>query len=227
MKIKTTIVKTYISPLGFETTHIISLIVKHGIEKHDRIILLRPEGSDNRAERAIEDIRNLVTKIDRTITVDVLHIDHHDVDAMMLTFMDLICEASPPAIPDGKVIVNLSGGPREIMVALTVASVALAHSIYKITNFSDIDLELHEIELPHIARRLDPKARQILDDLQKHEHATLTELAGRLGVSESTISRQSAKLAKMHAIEIIPLGKSKQIRLTLSGKVLMKIYEFV
>ena len=56
MKIKTTIVKTYISPLGFETTHIISLIVKHGIEKHDRIILLRPEGSDNRAERAIEDI---------------------------------------------------------------------------------------------------------------------------------------------------------------------------
>ena len=217
--------KTYISPLGFETTHIISLIVKHGIEKGDRIILLRPKTSDSRADRAIDDIKDLTEKIDRTITVDVVEIDHHDFGAMMLNLIDLIASAAPPAVPAGKIIVNLSGGPREILVALTASSMALSELVYKTTNFSDIDRELREIELPHIARQLDKTAWQILRDLTEHEHTTLTEVAGRVCASDSKISRQSAKLAGLHAVEITPAGRSKQIAITLSGRVLLKVSE--
>lgn len=215
--------KTYISPLGFDTTHIISLIVKHGIEKHDRIILLRPVASDTRADRAVEDIKNLTVQIDSTISLDVLKIDHHDFGAMTLSFIDIISSAAPPIIPDSKIIVNLSGGPRDILIALTVASMALSDSIYKTTNWSDIDRELREIELPHIARTPDEKIRQILDDILKHAPTTLTEIAARLGISESTISRSCAKLADIHAIEITPMGRNKQITLTLSGRVLLKV----
>jgi CRISPR-associated protein Csa3 len=218
--------KTYISPLGFETTHVISLIVKHGIEKNDHIILLRPITPDSRADAAIEDIRDLTAKIDRTITVDVVQIDHHDFGAMMLRLMDLIASAAPTAVPAGsKVIVNLSGGPREILIALTAASIALSELVYKTTNFSDIDRELREIELPHIARTLDKTALQMLRDLTEHEHTTLTEVAGRIGASESKISRQSAKLAGLRAVEITPSGRSKQIAITLSGRVLLKVSE--
>ena len=220
--------KTYISPLGFETTHIISLIVKHGIEKGDRIILLRPNAPDTRADRAVGDIRDLTAKVDRTITVDVAKINHHDFGAMILKVMDLISSAAPPAVPAGsKIIVNLSGGPREILVALTAASMALSELIYKTTNFSDIDRELSEIELPRIARTLDRAAWQILDDVRKHEHTTLTAVAGRIGTSESTVSRQSAKLAGMHAVEITPVGRKKQIVLTLSGRVLLECTTFL
>ncbi len=220
--------KTYISPLGFETTHIISLIVAHGIEKGDCIILLRPIASDSRADRAVEDLNDLTAKVDRTITVDVANIDHHDFGAMILRFMDLISSATPPAAPAGsKVIVNLSGGPREILVALTAASMALSDSIYKTTQFSDIDRELREIELPHIARTLDKTAWQILDDILKHEPTTLTAVAGRIGASESTVSRQSAKLAGLRAVEITPAGRKKQITLTLSGRVLLKCATFL
>ncbi len=219
--------KTYISPLGFETTHIISLIVKHGIEKNDRIILLRPNAPDSRADRAVEDIRDLTAKVDRTITVDVAKIDHHDFGVMILRFMDLISSATPPAVPTGKVIVNLSGGPREILVALTAASMALPDSIYKTTNWSDIDRELSEIELPHITRTLDKTERQILDDVLKHEPTTITAVAGRIGASESTVSRQSAKLAGLRGIEITPDGRKKQIALTLSGRVLLKCATFL
>ena len=216
--------KTYISPLGFETTHVISLIVKHGIEKGDHIILLRPIESDSRADRAVADIKDLTGKVDRTITVDVVPIDHHDFGAMMLNLMDLIASATQPAAPArGKVIVNLSGGPREILIALTAASMALSDSIYKTTNFSDIDRELREIELPHIARTPDEKVRQILGDIIKNEPTTLTAIAARLGVSESTISRSCAKLADMYMVEITPVGRNKQIALTLSGKVLLKV----
>ncbi len=219
--------KTYISPLGFETTHIISLIVKHGIEKGDRIILLRPNASDARADRAVVDIKDLTTKVDRTITVDVAKIDHRDFGAMILRFMDLIASAAPPAVPAGKVIVNLSGGPREILIALTAASMALPDSIYKTTNWSDIDRELRAIELPYIARPLDRTAWQILDDVLNREHTTLTAVAGRIGMSESTVSRQSAKLAGLHAVEITPAGRKKQIALTLSGRVLLKCATFL
>jgi len=214
--------KTYISPLGFETTHVISLIVKHGIEKYDKIILLRPEASDTRADRAIKDVRDVVAKIDRTIVVEVVHVDHLDFGAMILQFVDLICEAAPPVMPEGKVIVNLSGGPREVLVALTIASLSLSELIYITTSFSDIDFELREIELPHIARNLDEKMWQILDDLIKHEPTTLADVATRLGVSGSTISRQSAKLAEMCAVKITPSGKSKLITITLSGRMLLK-----
>jgi len=214
--------KTYISPLGFETTHVISLIVKHGIEKYDKIILLRPEASDTRADRAIKDIRDVVAKIDRTIIVEVVHVDHSDFGVMILLFVDLICEAAPPVMPEGKVIVNLSGGPREILVALTIASLPLSELIYITTSFSDIDFELREIELPHIARNLDEKMWQILDDLIKYEPTTLAEVATRLGVSGSTISRQLAKLAEMCAVKITSSGKSKLITITLSGRMLLK-----
>lgn len=223
----TTTMKTYISPLGFDTTHIISLIVKHGIEKHDRIILLRPIASDPRADRAIEDISDLTAKIDSTISLDVVEVDHHDFGAMILSLMDLISSSAQPdmtnmtGMTDSKIIVNLSGGPRDILVALTVASMTLSDSIYKTTNWSDIDRELREIELPHIVRTPDEKMRQILCDILKHAPTTLTAIAARLGISESTISRSCAKLAEMRAVEITPMGRNKQVTLTLSGRVLL------
>jgi len=235
--------KTYISPLGFETTHVISLIVAHGIKKGDRIIILRPIASDPRADRAVDDIKDLTGKVDRTITVDVVLIDHRDFSAMMLSLLDLIASAAQPDAPPtaqpaapsppvspvsptparGKVIVNLSGGPREILIALTAASIALSELVYKTTNFSDIDRELREIELPHIVRTPDVKVRQILGDILENGPTTLTAIASRLGISESTISRSCAKLADMQAVEITPDGRNKQITLTLSGKVLLKV----
>ncbi|CAD6491206.1 MAG: hypothetical protein LAKADJCE_00072 [Candidatus Argoarchaeum ethanivorans] len=215
--------KTYISPLGFETTHIISLIVKHGIEKHDRIILLRPEEPDNRAGLAVENVKDIVTKIDPSIIVDIVHIDHHDFNTMVLSFIDLIRESSPSAIPGGRVIVNLSGGPREILVALTAASISLSHLIHKTTNFSDIDREQREIELPQLLQELDTNARLILTDVKKHEPTTLIEIASRLCLSGSTISRHAAKLANMRAIEITPHGKNKHATILLSGRVLLKV----
>ena len=37
----------------------------------------------------------MVLQIDHNISVDVVHVDHHDFGAMILLFMDLIRSASP------------------------------------------------------------------------------------------------------------------------------------
>jgi CRISPR-associated protein Csa3 len=215
--------KTYISPLGFETTHIISFIVKHGIGKGDKIILLCPETSDSRTDNAIEVIKNLTAQIDSTIIVDIQQIDHHELDKMILFFMKLIRSANPSGVLNDKIMINLSGGPRDILIALTTACITLSESIWKISNFSDIDHELREIQLPYITRTLDKKALQILNDIDKHEPTTPIEVAKRINTSESTISRQCAKLSKMHAIKITPHGRNKQITITLSGKMLLMV----
>jgi len=106
-------------------------------------------------------------------------------------------------------------------------SMALSDSIYKTTNWSDIDRELSEIKLPRITRTLDKTERQILDDVLKHEPTTITAVAGRIGASESTVSRQSAKLAGLRGVEITPDGRKKQIALALSGRVLLKCATFL
>ncbi|NOQ29397.1 MAG: hypothetical protein GQ566_04750 [Methanosarcinales archaeon] len=49
----------------------------------------------------------------------------------------------------------------------------------------------------------------------------------RIGASESTVSRQSAKLAGLHVVEIAPADRKKQIALALSGRVLLKCTTFL
>ena len=57
--------KTYISLSGFDSSQIVSLIVKYGIEGGDRIILIRPkEEKDSRGEQTVQAIRDLSKQID-------------------------------------------------------------------------------------------------------------------------------------------------------------------
>ena len=52
--------KTYISLSGFDTSQILSLMVKYGIEGDDRIILIRPEKeTDGRGETTVQAVRDL------------------------------------------------------------------------------------------------------------------------------------------------------------------------
>ena len=44
------------------------------------------------------------------------------------------------------------------------------------------------------------------------------EIAERLSVSESTISRQVARLAEISALDVLACGKTKEVTITLTGK---------
>jgi CRISPR-associated protein Csa3 len=210
--------RTYISVLGFDTSQIVSLIVKYGLEGNDRIVLIRPEEEiDSRGEAAVQAICNLSKQIDSAIKVDVYRVNHRDFEGMVLSLTDLIKESQ------GEIIINLSGGPREILLALTVAAISQAHRIIKATNYSDIDRVLKEVPLPAISASnlLDEKLKQILKDVAEHQHTTISEIAKRLSLSESTISRRISKLADLKLLDIYPKGKTKVVRITLTGRLLL------
>ena len=188
--------KTYLSPLGFDTSHILSLIVRCGIEQGDRICLIRPEfGEDARAKRAIENVRVMSQKISSDISVDVLLVDNRSIEFMILALLDEIRRSTPPHLPDGILTVNLSGGPREVLVALTTATLVLAPRIHQCAIFSDISREIEVYKPPRLPLSIDERGLRILADIAEHGPASISEIARRTGVSESTTSRACAKLA--------------------------------
>ena len=220
----TDLMKTYLSPLGFDTSHVISLIVRCGIERGDRICLIRPKfGEDTRADRAIETIREMSQKIIGDISVDVLRIDNRNVEVMILSLLEEIRASTPPLCPDGNLTVNLSGGPREVLVALTTATLILAPRIHQCAIFSDIERETAIYKPPRLPFSIDERAFGILTDIAAHGPTSISEIAGRMQVSESTISRVCAKLASEELIHIQQKKRSRIVTLQFNGKVMLKV----
>lgn len=216
--------RTYLSPLGFDTTHIISLIVRSRIERGDRICLIRPEfGEDPRADRAIETVKEMSQQISNDIHVDVLRINNRNIESMILALLDEIRTSTPPALPDSNLIVNLSGGPREVLVALTTATLILAPHIHQCAIFSDIEREIEIYKPPRLPLSTDERGLQILADIATHGPTSISEIARRVQISESTGSRVCAKLAAEELIHVQQEKRSKAVTLQFSGKIMLKV----
>ncbi len=208
--------KTYITLSGFDSSQIISLIVKYGVEGGDTIILIRPEVEpDTRGELTVQSIRDLSRQIDSSIDLQIHRVDHRDFEGMVISLKSLLEMAK------GQIIANLSGGPREIFLAFTIACLSQSEKISKTTNYSDIERSLHEITLPNITATLEDGQKRILRDANENQPTTITHIAKRLSISESTISRQVARLEKIGALHLLQKGKTKEVRITLTGKILL------
>jgi CRISPR-associated protein Csa3 len=217
MVLRKQLMRSYISLSGFDTSQILSLIVKYGIEGNDKIVLIRPEHeTDDRGETTIQAVKDLSRQIDSNIKVEIHRVDHHNFEDMVLSFTDLI-KNTP-----GDIITNISGGPREIFLAFTIACISQPDKINRTTNYSDIDRVMKEITLPNIIYVLDEKLKDIICDINENQPTTITEIADRLNLSESTVSRQIRKLFDRKALDIVQEGKSKKICVTLAGKILLK-----
>ncbi len=208
--------KTYISLSGFDSSQIVSLIVKYGVEGKDTIILIRPEVEpDARGEQTVQAIRDLSRQIDSSIDLQIHRVDHRDFEGMVVSLKALLENAK------GQIIANLSGGPREIFLAFTIACLSEAGRIFKATNYSDIERSLQEVTLPNITAILEDRQKTILKDVSENQPTNITDIAKRLSVSESTISRQVARLADLGALHLLQRGKTKVVRITLAGKILL------
>jgi len=210
--------KTYISLSGFDSSQVVSLIVKYGVEGGDRIILIRPEEeTDTRGEQMVQAIRDLSLQIDSSIDLQVHRVDHRDFEGMIISLKTLL-----QSIPeDGQIIANLSGGPREIFLAFAIACLSLPQKISRATCYSDIDRKLNDLTLPNIASHPEEIQKKILRDVLENGPTTIKEIALRLSLSESTISRQVARLAALFALDAAARGKRKEVRITLTGKLLI------
>lgn len=207
--------KTYISTIGFDISQIISLIVKYGIEKGDRLVLIRPEvENDQRAENTLNEIQRFTDQINHDIKIEIFRIAHKDFEKCVTKLTDLITSS------DGEIIANISGGPRELLIPFVVACLVKSDKIIKTVSYSDMDRVAREIRLPRITGELDEKTKAIMEDISDNQPTTITDIAKRTKLSESTISRFISKLSDIDAVLIEQKGKIKEIKISFTGKLL-------
>lgn len=224
------IVRTYVSPIGYNSTSVTRVLLSRGIEPDDTVVLLRPaadaETDDSRAAEAINDVETMLGEIQPDITVAVERIPYDDFPAAVMACSDILRSAR------GELIVNLSGGARDIFLPFTVAAIAAAERINDALAFSDIDGQVREIDVPNLGAGISDSTRQTLDlisraadgddDSDADGGVSIAEISQARGAAKSTVSRHVSQLADAGAVETYVGGKTKYARPTLTGQLLLR-----
>ena len=215
--------RTYVSPIGYNTTSVTRpVLLSRGLETDDEVVLLRPdtETDDSRAEGAITDVERMLEEIEPEVGLTTEYVTHEDFSSAVLECSDVIRAA------EGTIIVSLSGGARDVLVPLTIATVAHASQVDTVLSFSDIDGRVRECDLPILTAGVSESARETLASIEetgeKSNGVSIPDLTERSGQAKSTITRHVTQLASEGAITTWQDGKTKHARTTLTGRLLLR-----
>lgn len=211
--------RTYISPIGYNSTSVTRPVLSRGIDSGDTIVLLRPasESDDSRATEAVSDVERMVTEIEPAVSLTVERIPHDDLPSAVIRCSDVIQAAEPDRI------VNLGGGARDILLPFTIATLAHATRIDTVLFFSDIDGSAREWDLPLLTETPSSRACNTLSTIAAYDNdTTIPELTETLDRSKSTITRHVNELEELGAVETWREGKTKHVRSTLTGELLIR-----
>ena len=211
--------RTYISPIGFNSTSVTRPLLSRGIDSGDEIVLIRPdvEELDPRAEEAMADVERLLQEIEPDVSVTTERITHTDFETAVLECSDLIRAA------EGDRIVTLGGGARDVLVPFVIAAIAHVQLLDAALFFSDIDGTVQEWALPRLTATLHETTQPTLAALEAQGgEASIPTLTDVTQQSKSTVTRHVNSLAEEGLIEVWTEGKTKHARLALPGELLLR-----
>lgn len=209
--------RTYISPIGFNSTSITRPVLSQGVDTDDRVVLIRPkrETDDSRAKEAIADVRRLLTEIEPDVSLSTERVPHDDFETAVLQCRDLIRTA------EGEVIVNLGGGARDVLLPFAIAVLAERPLVDRALLFSDIDGQVREITLPRLTATISASVGEtLLAVTQLGGETSIPELTEKTQRSKSTVTRHVDVLESNDAVETRREGKTKHVSLTITGRLL-------
>ena len=152
-------------------------------------------------------------KIEPTISVTVERIPHDDFEAAVMRCSKLLTKAA------GEVVVSLSGGARDVLLPLTIATMAHHATVATTLGYSDIDGQVRELGLPTVSTTL---SDGVLETLQKvadtNSSTTLPQLASNLDAVKSTITRHVSSLEDAGYVATWTEDRTKNVSITLSGQ---------
>lgn len=209
----------YLSPIGYDSTRVTRPVLSRGLDAGDEVILLLPETSkdDQRAADAVADVRRLLQEIEPEVGLSEKHLPHDDLQHSVLICMDLIQTI------EQNIVANFGGGARDIYLAFTIAVLNQLEEIASVIQFSDIDGQVTQIDLPDLTIYVPETGQLILEVLSNGgRSATLPEIAAAIESSKSTITRHVAALEEKGAVWTEMHGKTKHVELTFTGELYLK-----
>lgn len=210
--------RTYLSPIGYNSTSVTRPVLSNGVDTGDTIVLLRPDVEDDaRANEAISDVERLVQEIEPDVDVVTERIPHQEFQEAVLRCSDCIQAA------EGRRIVTLGGGARDILVPFVIAAITHVELLDAALFFSDIDGTVSEWSLPRLTATVEGTTRDTLRWIaEKPDGTSIPELTELTGQSKSTVTRHVAQLEERDVVETWTEGKTKYVQSTLSGELLLR-----
>lgn len=209
--------RSYIAPIGYDSTRVTRPILGQGIGRDTHIDLLVPPTTtdDSRGGQAINDVRRMIEQIEPTVDLDTTEIPHDKFEAAVNTCRSLIEAAT------GEVVVIFGGGARDIFLPLTVAALSRTQHIHASYQFSDIDGEVRERTLPDLTANAPGQTESTLQTIDTLDTpVSLTEITDATNVSKSTITRHVNLLERQGFLTSETHGKRKIVELTATGRIL-------
>ncbi|WP_049972521.1 helix-turn-helix domain-containing protein [Haladaptatus cibarius] len=211
--------RTYISPIGYDSRRVTRPILSNGLDEGDQIILLRPntENDDQRARSAIRDVTDLLEEIEPDVQFDKEEITYDDLSSAALECSDILQAA------DGDLVVALTGGAREILIPFALASFIHAPRIHQTLTFSDVDQRVREWSLPVLQAHVPRKAHQTLAVIAEADAPlSMSDLTEQIEQSKSTATRHVETLAENEVVTTFRDGKTKYAEITFTGELLLR-----
>jgi len=193
---KTAQMTTLIATLGFDEKFCYRAILRHGIKEGDRIILITAEKVE-KVEKAYEWIRKLIqTSFSDKVEVELFEVDVKNPEEAIKRAVEIVRRA------EGRVIVNLSGGMRALVIIVLLACMMVplnAKFEIETEDFSSV-VELQSGLINLIKSPPRDISLEILE-LVANGFKTVGEIAKKLKKDESTIRRHLLSLEKQGLIK--------------------------
>jgi CRISPR locus-related DNA-binding protein len=203
---------TFVSTLGFDTSHLQSLIVEQEVEDGDHLILIRPDDNDTRGEGAVQNIEGTVDMIDVELTTEVRNFAPENFEKTTQSIVEMIDGTTD------EVVVNLAGGDRFLLVSLTTAVTITSADIKSIHVQSDVTRESYEVQIPELRPCLNDRDRGVLKYIVENEPVNNTQIAAMTGKSDSTVHRSLENLRQRGYVEVDDQGGENAVQATFSGE---------
>lgn len=206
--------RTYLAPIGFNSTAITRPVLSNGIDSGDEVILIRPdvETMDDRADNAVSEVTDFLQEVEPAVSVDMQSIDHAEFDSAVLDCADTILAASD------EVFVILGGGARDILLPFTVATLAHVESIDGSLFYSDLSQEVIRWTLPDLTASTTQQNIETLQLIVSSGEISVPDLTSQSEKSKSTITRHMSQLETEGLIITWKEGKTKFARPSITGE---------
>lgn len=209
--------RTFVSPIGYDTRRVTRPVVNTGLSGEDTVQLLRPgeESDTERAAQAIADVEQLLQEIEPEASCEVTRISTGSFENTVRE-----CCAVLASIPDDhETLVSLGGGARDVLLPLTISSIVFTEEIDRALFFSDLDSTIRDLSLPSLTARVPERADDTFAAVvAANGWISLSDIAAKTGLSKSTVIRHVQDLEKSDVLETETREKEKFVRPSFSGE---------
>jgi CRISPR-associated protein Csa3 len=213
------VMRTYVTTLGFHETRVTRPVLRHGLEEGDAVILLRPatEADESRGSDAVDHVKDMLYEIAPNASVVIEPITQSEFETAILECNDIFRAA------EGKLVVNLGGGAREIFLPLALATVAHAEFVDMALQYTDIDQQVREWRVPNLTANVSEKVWPTLATIAEHDReVSIPDITAHSKTSKSTVTRHVQELAEAELVDTRTGGNTKFAMATTAGRLLLR-----